>query len=211
MQIKLNLDSLILAAGESNRMGEDKALLSINKQSFLEQIIHKVSVFSDNIIVVTGQNHESVQKWISQFSIFKQKCTILFNQDHKLGMFSSIRKGLQKVDPHKYVLLQMVDQPFIPQEIYWKLLKNIEDKYYVIQPAHKVEENIRWGHPLILSPQFLKVVLTSDLKKNLNEIIRNYSHKRKAVMVKTDLIFHNINTPQDLENIKKRLNYGNPT
>ena len=79
-----------------------------------------------------------------------QKTKLIYNENHHYGMFSSIQKGLNSIKNTDPILLQMIDQPFVPIEIYKDLVKFFQPSMKLLQPSYHKKA----GHPLIFSTQF---------------------------------------------------------
>ncbi|MCI0617569.1 NTP transferase domain-containing protein, partial [bacterium] len=61
---------IILAAGESKRIGTPKALLKINAETFMERIanvLHNTGI--QNIILVAGTHYEEIRKNVKSITI----------------------------------------------------------------------------------------------------------------------------------------------
>ncbi|MBS7229651.1 nucleotidyltransferase family protein [Flavobacterium psychroterrae] len=113
---------VILAAGNSSRLGQPKQLLSYKNSSLIQNTISEASLIQNSaIIVVTGANHELVEKEITA-----SKTTIIFNPDWESGMSSSISKGLSQL-LHLYpevekCIFTVCDQPFVTTSIFENLI-----------------------------------------------------------------------------------------
>src|ERR1700733_327287 len=92
---------VILAAGESSRMGTDKALLSWPpadkgwpppKDTFLSCAIHSVSALTDFVAVVAGKNATLLAP-----VVYALGASLVVNFDPGRGQFSSLQVGLQEV------------------------------------------------------------------------------------------------------------------
>ncbi len=64
-----SITSIILAGGESKRMGKDKAFLNWKGKTFLRHILEKVSVFSDEIILSVNKNEEIYENQIKDIDV----------------------------------------------------------------------------------------------------------------------------------------------
>src|SRR5581483_5361340 len=84
--------AVILAAGESTRMGSDKALLPWRGSTFLGSIVEAFHPFSDYVIVVAGKNAPALQPIVDALGAF-----LVVNPHPELGQFSSLRVGLGEV------------------------------------------------------------------------------------------------------------------
>ena len=90
------ISAIILAAGQSRRMGQPKMLLPWGKTTVVE---HVISVFAaadiESILVVTGGAHEQVEHAIAN-SRAHPRVRIVYNQDYLHGeMLSSLKCGLR--------------------------------------------------------------------------------------------------------------------
>ncbi|HHE38089.1 MAG TPA: hypothetical protein ENL20_05905, partial [Candidatus Cloacimonetes bacterium] len=124
--IDTKIDTILLTAGLSQRMGTDKALLQIKGKRIISIILEKLSVFSERIFIILGANYHQVKKVLFDEFGDKRKINLVYNENHKQGMFSSILKGFNSVSGKNPILLQMIDQPFISLETYQKLINNLD-------------------------------------------------------------------------------------
>ena len=84
---------LILAAGESSRMGTDKALLVYRGRTFLENIIATLQQARvERMVVVLGHHATEIQRAVNIAAI-----DVVINQDYRRGQTSSLQEGLRAV------------------------------------------------------------------------------------------------------------------
>ena len=83
---------VILAAGDSTRMGQDKALLPWKGGTFLSAAIDMLKPVTELVIVVGGKNTNSLLPTIYQKGAFLTE-----NHHTERGQFSSLKIGLQEV------------------------------------------------------------------------------------------------------------------
>jgi molybdenum cofactor cytidylyltransferase len=99
---------LILAAGESRRMGYPKALLAYRDESFLDTLIGLLARFCSPVIVVLGAEAERIQAAV------RRPATFVRNEDYMRGMTSSLQCGLRAVPADTSgVLFTLVDHPAV--------------------------------------------------------------------------------------------------
>src|SRR5262249_58550954 len=82
---------LILAAGESRRMGSPKALLPYRGESFLDTLTGLFRAFCDPVIVVLGAGAEDIRAAVHR------PATFVVNPQFRLGMTTSMQRGLEAV------------------------------------------------------------------------------------------------------------------
>ena len=104
---------IILAAGAASRMGQAKMLLPFGNCTILETLIDEVKTIKPYVIgLVTGCYHQLITDRIDTHEL-----KIIFNEDWKEGMASSIRKGVMAINleyPDLDALFLLVsDQPFV--------------------------------------------------------------------------------------------------
>ena len=104
---------ILLAAGDSSRLGHPKQLLRYKGQTLLQHSLHKaLTSNAQSVVVVLGANAD-----IFQEEITGDKIHVVINADWQEGMASSIRTGIRAITeinaPLQGVILLVCDQPFI--------------------------------------------------------------------------------------------------
>lgn len=104
---------ILLAAGESSRLGKPKQLLLYKGQTLLQHALNEALASNPELVVVVlGANAETLQKEITG-----NKAHVVINTQWPEGMASSIRAGIKaiiEINPSAYgVILLVCDQPFI--------------------------------------------------------------------------------------------------
>ncbi|MBN1327633.1 MAG: NTP transferase domain-containing protein [Candidatus Cloacimonetes bacterium] len=203
---KREIESVILAAGRSRRMGKDKAMLKFGAHYAIDIILDKIAGISSCTVIVLGQNYAMLTRHLTSFSTGQTTLRFCYNKDHHLGMFSSIQAGIGLCTGMNPILLQMIDQPLIPLQVYDSLINGIDRDHLIIQP---VNFDKRPGHPLLFTPEFREIILAEQPVSNLRNLIRRYQCRRRLIQVETKLIYSNFNTPEDLLKNKGEQQYGN--
>lgn len=94
---RAGLAGLILAAGESSRMGRAKALLPAPgwepPENFLDRMIGLLAAHSDPIIVVLGAHADAIREGSARAS----EATFVVNERYREGQLSSLQCGLRAV------------------------------------------------------------------------------------------------------------------
>jgi len=137
------VSAILLAAGESKRMGRLKQLMPLGNGTVLEQSIDNLLGSGiGEVIVVLGHRAEEVEK-----AVAGRPVKIVVNPLYHLGMSTSIVAGLDSVDSMaQAVMLVLADQPFIDGKTIDRLIDEFHnhDKGIVIP----VYQGTR-GHPVI--------------------------------------------------------------
>lgn len=126
------MTAIILAGGQSRRMGQDKALLKMEQESFIQRMINSVADY-DEIIVVTNEPDK-----------YKHLNVKIIKDVYKgLGPLAGLHAGLLEAR-NSWCLLLPCDTPFINSDVTSFIAKEIQEDYeaIVVKESKKV-------HPLI--------------------------------------------------------------
>jgi len=155
--------AIILAAGFSSRMGQDKALLPLGDTTALELLVSSYQQAGvAQIIVVAGSNHAA----LAQLSL---KVELLQNTAPADGMFSSIRLGVPRLDPElDAFFVQPVDTPLVRPETLQAMLNHLQqqDSCCVIPCC-----DARRGHPPLLRAALIAAILDHDGSDGLRGLL----------------------------------------
>jgi molybdenum cofactor cytidylyltransferase len=142
------ISSILLAAGESRRMGQPKQLMSFGQHTILEQAIDNLvnSAVSETVVVLGHKAEELVK------TITNKPVKIALNPDYQQGMSTSIIAGLNLIDSRaRAIMLAMGDQPFVDSQTINSLLEAfVAHNKGIIIPVHQG----RRGHPAIFAIRY---------------------------------------------------------
>ncbi|MHC4283926.1 MAG: nucleotidyltransferase family protein, partial [Planctomycetota bacterium] len=118
------INAIILAAGESKRMGKPKPLLRFNDTTFLEHIISVLKASDvDGITVVLGAGAETIKK-----SVDLSGTNIVINKDYLKGQLSSLIAAIVQCPKEtRAILLCLVDNPFVTKEVVNKIIGKFKE------------------------------------------------------------------------------------
>ncbi len=183
---------MILAAGESRRMGQPKLLLPFGEKTIIETIVEKVvSSRVDNTLVVLGSEREEVEEKIKNFPV-----QVAFNTDYPSGMLSSVLCGLRTLpEDTQAVVVVLGDQPSVSKEV----IDKIVDAYQktgkgIVLPVFKKER----GHPVIIDMKYKDEIERLNPDIGLRGTV--YSHPEDILEVAVD-------TPNILKDIDDEADY----
>ncbi|MHA1953241.1 MAG: nucleotidyltransferase family protein [Candidatus Heimdallarchaeaceae archaeon] len=191
---------IILAAGDSQRMGEIKGLLEYNGKPFLAFQLEKLLEMGFwEIIVVLGKDYKIYQDKIPKL----KDIIITVNPNPEKGQFSSIQYGLLEVSKVNLlgVFIHPVDVPCPEKEVWENLLKSLNSSNANVSiPAFQGKK----GHPVIISEDFKEYLLTCKIDSRLDFEINKQKdmEKAKIISVKDKNITRNLNTPEEWEEFK---------
>jgi molybdenum cofactor cytidylyltransferase len=138
------ISAILLAAGESKRMGRPKLLLKVGRRTMIEKSVDTLLRSNiDELIVVLGYRAEAISRKLASKNV-----ETVINPHYRMGMSTSIRRGFDRVDPRcEAVLIALADQPFIETESINHLLDTYRrNPQGIVLPCYR---GVR-GHPVIL-------------------------------------------------------------
>ena len=139
---------VILAAGDSTRMGFPKQLAEIKDKPLLELVIEKVNSNFELSTVVLGYENELIQEKINLYN-----SNILINENWEEGIVSSIRTALFFYQEQKQIenlIFFLGDQPEVKDEVIFKLLNNESHNSKILIPQYRY----KLGFPILIPRQF---------------------------------------------------------
>ena len=193
------ISAIILAAGESKRMGKSKQLIPFGRSTILEETVNNMlnSKVSE-VIVVLGSRADEVTEKIA----FKPVKTVV-NPDYQQGMSTSVIAGLRLIDSSALaVMIALGDQPLINSQAINRLIEEFcnHDKGIAI-PTYQG----RRGHPVIFAIRYKGELLRLKGDIGGREIIDRHPDDVLEVAVNCEGICIDIDTnKQLLERIKPR-------
>jgi molybdenum cofactor cytidylyltransferase len=146
----VRVSAIVLAAGESSRMGSQKALLSWHGVPLIEYQLRQFEVVPAIIqsIIVTGHEPAAIEAIVSR----SPGALAVRNDDYKSGKVSSIRVGLAAVDTTAdAVIILGVDQPRTAHMLARIIEAHASSGRAITAPTHRG----RRGHPLVFSRALL--------------------------------------------------------
>jgi molybdenum cofactor cytidylyltransferase len=106
------IGGLLLAAGSSTRMGDNKMLMEINGETLLRRAAGTaLAAHLDPLIVVTGYQREEAAGQVADL-----RCDTVFNPDHATGIHTSVRAGVDALpEDVAAVVIMLADMPFVTE------------------------------------------------------------------------------------------------
>jgi molybdenum cofactor cytidylyltransferase len=200
------LCGLILAAGDSTRMGRDKALLpwppATGTQTFLSAAIGLFLPYVDVVLVVAGKNQAALAP-----VIYANGASLVVNPDPDQGQFSSLRVGLQEVRNRgrDSAMITLVDRPPVRRETIETLQSAFERASAKRKWAVIPEYEGKHGHPILTGNELLEAFLEAPYNSNAREVQRAHQSEIEYLPVDDPNVALNINTPEEYASLPSSL------
>ena len=162
---------VILAAGDSSRMGFQKQLAEYKGKTILETVVETVTSNLDETVVVLGHENDTITEKLD----FKES-TILINENWEEGIVSSIRTALFYLSENNEIdsaMIFMADQPSVNNKIIDKLIKTKKKDDEVVISKYRYKLN----YPIIVPKYFwskLELLTYDNLLGEDDSLFKNF-------------------------------------
>jgi molybdenum cofactor cytidylyltransferase len=185
------ITALILAAGQSKRMGQPKMLLPWGKTTVLGQVIDVFKAAGiEDILVVTGGAKELVEALVGT------SARTVFNPGFAEGeMLSSIQAGLTEVKPGtEAVLIGLGDQPQVQERSVRLVVEEYtQSKASLVVPSFQM----RRGHPWLVARPYWGEILKMEPSETPRDFLNRHSADIRYVEINDPGILKDLDTPED--------------
>ena len=187
--------AILLAAGESSRMGRLKALLPWQGSTLLEhQAAALLEAGADRVVVVLGHRATELEAILKG----KDRVSSTVNPDYLQGKTTSLKTGLRaaaEYDPGVILILN-VDQPRKPETIRQVLQHHLAGESLITIPTF----NGKGGHPIAIAAELLpEVGSIEEESQGLKAVTRRHENSTARVELGTSEVLLDLNTPEDYE------------
>ena len=194
----MTVAAILLAGGESSRMGKPKALLEWGDTTLIEYQIDQLRQPPvERVIVILGHRANDVRRFAD-----KVECDVLVNELYKRGRASSLRIGARALsDDTRSIVILDVDQPR-PRIVIQRLLENHARASSMISvPTFDGQR----GHPTVLDGWLLPALRqVRERSQGLRGLLDAHESEIVEVPYESDIVLLGMNTPAEYEEAKAK-------
>jgi molybdenum cofactor cytidylyltransferase len=185
--------AVVLAAGESSRMGRPKALLPIDGETFIERIVGAFKESGlERILVVLGFDAEEMRRRIERLPV-----EILVNENYRQGQLSSLKAAVRRAQEDQdcqAILVHLVDHPYLSPAVVRRMIDGYAaSKSPVVVPKHRGKR----GHPVLFDRSLFGELLAAPPDQGAKAVVD--AHRGETLEIDTgDIgVTIDIDTPDD--------------
>ena len=187
------ISGIVLAAGESRRMGSPKALLDYQGRTFIENICDAfVTAGVDELIVVLGahEHEEKIRAAVPDHLMLQ----VALNPRYRLGQLSSLMVGIHALSSEsEAAVVNLVDHPLVKAETIQALISSFRaDPLPIIIASYQG----RRGHPVLFSSLVYREILAAPLDRGAKVVVRKDPDRVREVSLDDPGIRADIDTPK---------------
>lgn len=187
------IGAVVLAAGESRRMGRQKLLLPFGGKTVIRHIVDQLAASRvERIVVVTGHDRVGVADAVSGANV-----ELAHNGGYARGMLTSVRCGIAALPPETAgFLIALGDQPNVNPDVVNALIDTFtRGSRGIIVPMHDNDT----GHPILISARYREAIMTQFDDTGLRGLIYGRPDEVLRLPVGTGDVLRDMDTPEDYE------------
>lgn len=187
----MTVAGLLLAAGESTRMGSPKPLLDWQGRPLIQYQIQQLqSGGCDMVVVVLGHRADRVLPFVPDSEV-----RVVINPLYRQGRATSIRAGAAAIPADVgWVVVLGADQPRAGSIIRQVVQAARSSTAAIVMPAH----HGRHGHPTAFAGRLLpELAEVRDETLGLRAVIQHHEREIQEVEIPSAGVLLDLNTPED--------------
>jgi molybdenum cofactor cytidylyltransferase len=197
MRDNRKIDTVILAAGSSSRLGFNKLFLSVDGEPVLTRTLRTfLELQTGTVFVVTGFERERVEQLLQDIPV-----VLVHNSLYPEGMSTSVRAVLPFLDAGHGLFLHLGDKPFVKKETLGQMIESFVGKTHpIIIPVYQGQK----GHPVLMDVMpYLDEMRILEGDTALRPIIEK--HSQDILYVEGDEgILLDLDTDGDIDLLRRR-------
>lgn len=196
------ISAVVLAAGESKRMGEKKELLPIGGVHMIRVVVQKLleSKAIDELIVVLGHRADDVGRTLA--GVADERLELVGNRRFREGMGTSVAQGVRASSwATDAVLIVLGDTPFFTTATVNALIDAHAAGAAIAVPA----SGGRRGHPVLLDGSYRGELEELDGDAGARDILQRDAAAVVEIAIEDDAFLVDVDDREDYEAVKDGL------
>ncbi len=193
-ELHKRVGAVILAAGESRRMGEPKMLMPWKTHTIIREVCERVVTAQPyEIVVVTGRHRDEIAKALDGLPV-----RILYNPEYEhTDMTTSLQAGLRSIwYTSDAALIFLGDQPNVDTSVIERVIQAYaQGNQRLVAPMY----NEKRGHPMLIDRDLWAEFLTLPPDRLPRELLQAYRDEMMLIQTQSEAVVQDIDTPEDYE------------
>ncbi len=187
------ISAIVLAAGESRRMGRTKQLLDWQGQPILQRVLENITHSQvEEVLLVLGHDAEKILEAVDTSGV-----RVVINKGYQGGMITSIQEGLKNLNEKaEAFFIVLADQPGVGAEVFNRLIgefRRITPQKNIVLPTF----HGRRGHPALFSAKYRKEANHIKGDVGFRQILEEHPEDILELEIGMNSILQDIDTPDD--------------
>ena len=190
-----HIEGILLAAGESRRMGYPKPLLQIGNETFIEHLTRAMLAVVPHLTIVIGAHADRVRPAIP----IDARISIVENRDYLQGQLSSIKAGLRAIISNlpdaAAALIHLTDHPTVKPQTFAAVAERYRQSG---QPIVIARYEGHRGHPVLFDRAMFAELLSAPEDQGARVVVNNNASRVVYAEVDDAGILLDLDTPEEL-------------
>ncbi len=194
--------AIILAAGQSSRMGQHKLLLPFREKPILLHVVdHALAAGFDETLVVVGYHADDVRRLLAGRPV-----RIAENPDFSQGQSTSVRVGIAALAPStEAAIILLGDQPLVDAATLNMLLAAWRHTTRpIVAPFYQGQR----GNPVLFARTLFPELSNVTGDQGGREVLQHHAHEIEPVLITNPDAAQDIDTWQEYQALLKRMEYS---
>jgi molybdenum cofactor cytidylyltransferase len=185
--------AILLAAGESRRMGHPKALLKVGDETFVAHLASAMLTVASRLLIVVGAHADRVSRAIPN----DPRIIVVDNPNYLRGQLSSIKAGIRALpDDASAALIHLVDHPNVRPDTFASVVSTYSESN---KPIVIARHEGRRGHPVLFNRKLFAEILDAPEGQGARFVVNADSARVSYADVRDPGVLLDLDTPEDLE------------
>jgi len=190
---------IVLAAGKSTRMKENKLLLEVDGETLIGRVVKTAKESSANeIVVVLGYEAAKIKEQLA-----KLDCKLVVNNNYVRGQSESVKVGLAAISNNvEAVMILPADVALIDSQSINRVIEEYRrSRNKIVIASHQQQS----GHPILIDKTlFPEVSEIGEDTQGLKAMINRHRAEIKYVEVGTETVLVDIDTKEEFDKCFRR-------
>ncbi|HLV99622.1 MAG TPA: molybdenum cofactor cytidylyltransferase [Ktedonobacterales bacterium] len=191
--------AIILAAGQSSRMGQHKLLLPLlGKPLLLHAVENATAAGFDEVLVVVGYHAGAVRELLARYPV-----RLVENPDYAQGQSTSVRAGVAALSAQTDAVMMLLgDQPLVHPAILQRLMHTWQATDRPIVAPYYAGQR---GNPVLFARALFPELLGVSGDQGGREILQRHAAEIEPVPIAEAHASQDLDTWQEYQALLKRL------
>jgi len=191
--------AILLAAGQSSRMGQHKLLLPVlGKPLLLHAVEHATAAGFDEVLVVVGYHAEDVRALLTTYPV-----RIVENPQYAQGQSTSVRAGIAALSAQtEAAMILLGDQPLVNTAILQRLMRVWRDSGKPIVAPYYAGQR---GNPVLFARALFPELLSVSGDQGGREVLQRHAAEVEPVQIAEAEAAQDLDTWQEYQALLKQL------
>jgi molybdenum cofactor cytidylyltransferase len=192
------LSAIVLAAGMSTRMGQNKLLLGFKDKPLIAHAVDTLLASEiDEVIVVLGHEADKVQE-----KLRGKQVRLIQNPDYREGLSTSVRAGVNAVSSQAAgIMVYLADQPLLEPADANRILRAFTHAKEVGKSIVVPFFDGQRGNPVLLDSLYREAILGVVGDVGCKGVIRRYPDQVFVVEMENDHVVRDVDNMEEYEGV----------